>query len=115
MYLILRWLLSALAILGAAYLINGFEVSSFYTALIVALIMGFLNALVRPILLLLTFPLTVLTLGFFIFVINGILLWFASTFIRGFEIHGFISAFLGAVLISFFSWIGNRFLDKAFD
>lgn len=110
MYLLARWLVNALALLGAAYLVPGISISSFYTALMVALILGLINAVIRPILLVLTLPINILTLGLFTFVINGLLFWFVSTFIKGFMVSGFLSAVVGALVVSVLSWWGNKFL-----
>ena len=110
MYLLARWLVNALALLGATYLVPGISISSFYTALMVALILGLINAVIRPILLVLTLPINILTLGLFTFVINGLLFWFVSTFIKGFMVSGFLSAVVGALVVSVLSWWGNKFL-----
>ena len=110
MYLLARWLVNALALLGATYLVPGISISSFYTALTVALILGLINAVIRPILLVLTLPINILTLGLFTFVINGLLFWFVSTFIKGFMVSGFLSAVVGALVVSVLSWWGNKFL-----
>jgi len=112
MTIIAKWFISALSLLGAAYFIPGFHVASFYIALIVALLLGLVNAFIRPILIILTLPVTVISLGLFIFVINGSLLWFLSTFIDGFNIDGFFPAIIGAIVVSVFSWMGNRFIVK---
>ena len=112
MTIIAKWFISALSLLGAAYFIKGIEVESFYTALIVALFLGFVNAILRPLLIILTLPVTLLSLGLFIFVINGFLFWFLSTFIKGFEVDGLIPAIIGAIVVSVFSWMGNRFIVK---
>lgn len=110
MYLLARWVITALAILAAAYLVPGIYVSGLYIALVVALVLGLVNAIIRPILLLLTLPINILTLGLFTFVLNGFLLWFISTFIRGFSVNGFWAAVVGALVISILSWIGSQFL-----
>ncbi len=110
MTIIAKWFISALALLAAAYLIPGISVSSFYIALIVALFLGIVNAVIRPILVILTLPINIVTLGLFIFVINGFLFWFLSTFIAGFEVVGFGVAILGALVVSVFSYLGNRFI-----
>lgn len=110
MTLIAKWFISALSLLGAAYFIDSIEVESFYIALIVALLLGLLNAVVRPLLVVLTLPVTIVTLGLFIFVINGILFWFLSTFVDGFHVAGLWSGILGAIVVSVFSWIGNKFI-----
>lgn len=112
MYLIAKWFISALALLAAAYLIPGISVSSFYIALIVALFLGIVNAVIRPILVILTLPINIITLGLFIFVINGFLFWFLATFIGGFEVSGLFVAILGALIVSVFSYMGNKFLVK---
>ncbi|MBU0722819.1 phage holin family protein [Patescibacteria group bacterium] len=110
MELIAKWFISALSLLGAAFLIPGISVESFYSALIAALFLGLLNALIRPILVILTLPITVVTLGLFIFIINGFLFWFLSSFIKGFYVDGLFSAIIGAIIVSIFSWIGNQFI-----
>lgn len=114
MYLLLRWIVSALAILAAAYVIPGISVATFYTALIVALVLGFLNAIVRPVLFILTLPITILTLGLFTFVLNGFLFWFVASFIKGFEVSGFWSAVGGAFIVTVVSWFSNQFLKSAY-
>jgi len=107
-----RWLIVALSLLIAAYLIPGITVSSFYISLTVAALLGVLNIFIKPILVLLTLPINILTLGLFIFVINGALLWFLATFVQGFYVDGIISAVLGAIIISAGSFIGNKlFID----
>ena len=113
--LLVKWAITALAILLAAYLLEGVSVSSFYIALILAIIFGFLNALVRPMLVILTLPVTVLTLGIFIFIINGFLFWLPHTFIEGFEVDNFWWAMLGALLVSIFSWFGNKLVEDSHD
>lgn len=106
MKILLHWLLSALALLAVAYLIPGIEVASFYTALIAALVIGLVNAILRPILLVLTIPINVLTLGLFTLVLNAFLFWLASTIVKGFTVTGFGAAFLGALLFWLISWAG---------
>jgi putative membrane protein len=101
MRLLLRWLLNALALLAATQFIAGFEVRSFYAAVIAALVLGLLNAVVRPVLVLLTLPITVLTLGLFTFAINAGLIWFMSSFVKGVSVDGFLPA-LGVAL---FLWV----------
>ncbi len=110
MTIIAKWFISALSLLVAAYLIPGISVSSFYIALIVALFLGIVNAVIRPILVILTLPINIISLGLFIFVINGFLFWFLSTFIEGFYVEGLGVAILGALLVSVFSYLGNRFI-----
>lgn len=105
MRLILIWICNALALLAVAYLLPGVHVEGFGSALIAALLLGLINALIRPLLILLTLPVTVLTLGLFIFVINGLLFWFAGSVLRGFEVSGFWVGVAGALLYSILSYI----------
>src|SRR3989344_3420776 len=97
---LVRFLGATLAVLLAAYLIPGFVVEDFYTALIVALILGVLNITIKPLLVLLTLPLTLLTFGLFTLVINALLLWFIASFVQGFTVDGFIPALLGGLVIA---------------
>ncbi len=97
MRLLLVWLINALALLALPYLMSSITVDSFATALIAALILGLVNTFIRPVLIL-------LTLGLFIFVINGLLFWFVGSFIQGFHVAGFWSAVFGAILYSIISW-----------
>lgn len=110
MYLLSRWILNALLLMAVAYIVPGITVSGVYTALIVAVILGLVNAVIRPILIVLTLPINVLTLGLFVFVINGALFWFVASFVDGFSVEGFIPAFVGALLLTAFSWAGNKFI-----
>lgn len=107
MRLILVWLLNALALLAVAHLVPGIHVDGYGSAMIAALFLGLVNALIRPLLLVLTLPVTVLTLGLFILVINGLLFWFTGTVLRDFVVEGFWPGFAGAVLYSIFSWALN--------
>jgi putative membrane protein len=110
--LLLRWIINALALIGIAYLVPNIEVQSFYTALITALILGILNAVVRPILTLLTLPITIMTLGLSTLFINALLFWFVSTFIEGFVVNGFLAAFTGAVIMWLVSLVTGFFLKR---
>jgi putative membrane protein len=105
--LAIRWLIQTVAILAAGHLINGIRVEGIFSAFGAAAILGILNAFFRPVLLLLTLPLTLLTLGLFTFVINGLMLMMASGVIPGFKIVGFWSAVGGALVISLVSWLLN--------
>ena len=98
MRLLLLWILNAVALLLVTYLLPSIQVSGFGTALIAALVLGFINTLVRPVLAILTLPITVLTLGVFYLVLNGLLFWLASALLPGFQVAGFVSALLGALL-----------------
>ena len=117
MRLLIVWLINAAALFALPYLMSSIKVDSIVTALIAALVLGLINTFIRPVLVLLTLPATLLTLGLFIFVINGLLFWFVASFIEGFHVAGFWSAVLGAILYSIISWalsallLGNR--DRA--
>jgi putative membrane protein len=97
-------LITAGALFALPYLMPSIHVANFTTALIAALVLGLVNALIKPILVVLTLPVTVLTLGLFIFVINALLFWAVANFVGGFQVAGFWSAFFGAVLYSLISW-----------
>ncbi len=105
--ILIRWLVTTLAILMVPHIISGVKVEGFGTALAAGAILGILNALVRPILLVLTLPLTVLTLGIFILVINALMFQLAGTIVSGFHIASFWSALFGSLIVSLVSWIVN--------
>ena len=92
-YIVLRWVINALVLMLIPYIVNGVTVDSFYIALIVAIVLALVNSFLRPILMVLTLPINVLTLGLFTLVINGFCFWFISTFIRGFNVTDFNAAF----------------------
>ena len=98
--LLAKWLLSAAALLFVAYVYSGVEVKTFTAALIAALVIGLLNAVVRPILVVLTLPVTLLTLGLFLFVINALMFWTASGLLDGFQVRGFVGALVGSLIYS---------------
>ena len=100
MRLILKWLLSAFALLAVAYLYSGVQVSSFTSALIAAAVIGLLNMIVRPVLVVLTLPVTVVTLGLFLIVINALMFWAASGLLQGFSVTGFAAALIGSLIYS---------------
>lgn len=104
MRLLLTWLINAAALLALPYLMHSVSVSNVGTALIAALVLGLVNTLIRPVLVLLTLPVTLLSMGLFILVINAILFWLVSRWVEGFEVAGFWSAFLAAILYSVISW-----------
>ena len=110
MKILLRILIGAVGLLAAAYFVPGIEVTSIYIAIIAAMIHGVLNMVVRPILFVLTLPITIVTLGLFTFVINAGLFWFVSTFIEGFYVSGFWAALFGSLVTSIVSTIGNKTL-----
>lgn len=98
-HLLVIWVLSAIALLIVSYIVPGFQIASFGSALIAALVVGFLNATLGFLLKLLTFPISILTLGIFFLVINAIILLLASAFVPGFHIRGFFAAFLAAIVL----------------
>ncbi|OPY88265.1 MAG: Membrane protein of unknown function [Syntrophus sp. PtaU1.Bin208] len=112
MRFLLKWLILTLSVLLAAYLLEGIKVSGFFSALMAAAMLGFLNVFFRPILLVLTLPVNLLSLGLFTFLINALILKMASGVIPGFEVQGFWTAVLGALLISVVNGLLNAFLSK---
>lgn len=109
--LLIRWLILSAAIMVSAYLFPGIEISGFGTALVAALVLGILNAFFRPILIILTLPINILTLGLFTFVINAFLLMMTSGVIGGLYVSGFGSALLGSLIISLVSWGLSSFIS----
>ncbi|WP_395825931.1 phage holin family protein [Collimonas sp.] len=112
MRLLLTWLINTLALLAVPYLMHSVKFSDFSAALIAALVLGFVNTLIRPILLVLTLPATLLTLGLFIFIINGLMFWLVSHLVSGFYVASFWSAVGGAILYSIVSWALSTLLLK---
>lgn len=112
MRLLVTWLINAAALFALPYLMRSIYVENFTAALIAALVLGLVNTLIRPILVLLTLPVTVLTLGLFIFIINGLLFWAVANFISGFYVAGFWSAVIGALLYSVISWALSSLILK---
>ena len=98
--LLIRWALNAAALLAVAYIYPGVHVEGFLAAAIAALVLGLVNAVIRPILVILTLPVTILTLGLFIFVINALLFWFVAEVVKGFSVTGFTAALIGSLLYS---------------
>jgi putative membrane protein len=114
--ILLGWLLNAVALLAVAYLLPSVHVDSFGAALVAALVLGLFNALVRPLLVLLTLPITLLTLGIFLLVINGLLFWAAGSLLDGFSVGGFWPGLFGALLYSVISGLlSSVLLPKAND
>jgi putative membrane protein len=112
MRLLLTWILNALALLALPWLFNSIHVADFTTALVAALVLGLINTLIRPVLVLLTLPATLLTLGLFIFVINGLLFWFVGSFIKGFTVDGFWAGVFGAIVYSVISWALSSLIPR---
>ena len=112
MQIVLKWLLSAVALLAVAYVYTGVQVNSFVSALIAAAVIGLLNAVVRPVLVVLTLPVTVVTLGLFLFIINALMFWSASGLLSGFHVAGFWAALLGSLIYSALGLVIDAALSK---
>jgi putative membrane protein len=112
MRMLLHWLANAVALFALPYIFTTITVDSFVTALIVALVLALINTLIRPLLVLLTLPVTIVTLGLFIFVINGLLFWAVGTFVPGFHVGGFWAGVFGAIVYSVISWILSALIPK---
>ena len=112
MRMLLHWLANAVALFALPYIFTTITVDSFVTALIVALVLALINTLIRPLLVLLTLPVTIVTLGLFIFVINGLLFWAVGTFVPGFHVGGFWAGVFGAIVYSVISWILAALIPK---
>ncbi len=108
----IRWLILTFSIITTSYLIDGIQVSGFLSAFFAAAILGILNAFFRPILLILTLPVNILSLGLFTFVINALMLMMVSGIISGFKVYGFWSAVFGSLLISLVSWLLTSFISE---
>ena len=109
--LFIRWLLLTVSIIVASYIIGGIYVENFFSAFLAAAILGILNAFFRPILLILTLPINILTLGLFTFLINALMLKMASGLIPGFHVYGFWAAVFGALVISVVNWMLTSFIS----
>jgi putative membrane protein len=112
--LIVRWLLLAAALLLVAYLYPGVSVASFGSAMVAALVLGLLNTIVRPLLVLLTLPVTLLTLGLFLFVINALMFWAAAGVLEGFNVNGFVAALVGSLIYSLCGMVIDVAVERLF-
>lgn len=112
---LVRWPLLAAALLLVAHLLPGVTVASFASAMLAALVLGLLNALLRPLLLLLTLPVTVLTLGLFLFVVNALMFWAAAGLLQGLEVAGFGAAFLGSLIYSACALVIDVAIEQLFE
>jgi putative membrane protein len=112
--LLAKWLLSASALLFVAYVYSGVEVSNFTAALLAALVIGLLNTVVRPVLVVLTLPVTVLTLGLFLFIINALVFWAAAAVLDGFQVRGFLGALVGSLLYTAIGVVIESALERLF-
>jgi putative membrane protein len=112
--LLVKWLLLASALLFTAYIYEGVEVRTFGSALLAAFIIGLLNTVVRPILVVLTLPVTVVTLGLFLFIINALMFWVAAGVLEGFQVRDFLAALIGSLIYSFIGMIIESALESLF-
>jgi putative membrane protein len=112
--LITKWLLSASALLFVAYVYNGVEVKSFASAMAAALVIGLLNSVVRPVLVVLTLPVTLLTLGLFLFVINALMFWAAAAVLQGFGVRDFVAALVGSLIYTAVGVVIESALERLF-
>jgi len=112
MRMLLQWLFNALALLALPHIFTSITVDSVPTALIVAVVLALVNTLIRPLLVILTLPVTILTLGLFIFVINGLLFWAVGSFFPGFHVAGFWAGVFGAIVYSLISWALSALIPK---
>ena len=112
MKLLARWLLSAMALLFVAYVYQGVQVRDFTSALIAALVIGLLNMIVRPMLVVLTLPVTVLTVGLFLFIINALMFWAAASVLDGFQVRGFVAALVGSLIYSAIGVVIDSALER---
>jgi len=106
-----RFAAVVLGLFIAHHLVSGIEVSGLYSAIMTALVLGILNVLVRPVLWVLTLPITIITFGLFTFVLNALLFWFVGTFIDGFDVAGFMAALLGSLIVTCISWIAAQLTE----
>ena len=109
--ILIKLLITTLAIFAMPYFVDGIAVNGILTAIIVAICLVFINMVIKPIVSLLTLPLNIITLGLFSVILNGLFFWFVGQIISGFTVSSFISAIIGALVISVINWIANRFLD----
>ena len=111
---IVKWLLSAAALLAVAYLYGGVQIKSYSAALIAALVIGLFNMILRPVLVVLTLPVTIISLGLFLFVINALMFWAAAGMLDGFHVNGFGAALLGSLIYSAFGVLIDSAIERLF-
>lgn len=112
LFAILRWFINAVLLIIITYLVPGVEITSFFTALVVALVLGLVNAVIRPLIIILTLPINILTLGLFTLIINALMFWLVSDIVKGFTITNFWSAFFAALIFAIFSMFLS-FMDRS--
>ena len=110
MKILIRWIINIAVLILISQFVSGIEISGIYVAAITVILLALVNAVIRPVLVLFTLPINILTLGIFTLVINALLFWFVSSFVDGFSVNGFQAAFLGALIMSLFSWFVNMFI-----
>ena len=110
MHLVLRIVLNGLALMLIAYLYSGVSIDGPLAAIIAAVVLGIVNAIIRPVLLILTLPVTVLTIGLFLFVINALMFWLAAELVPGFRVSGFMAALIGSVMFSIITTVTSWFI-----
>jgi putative membrane protein len=111
---LLTWLLTALALVITANLVPGFAVKSFVSALVAAVILGLINAIIRPLLVLLTLPITIVTLGLFLFIVNALTIWLAGSITPGFIVTGFVPALVGSIVLTIVASVLNFVAERVF-
>jgi len=111
--LLLRWVLNTIALLVVTRIVPGIAIDTLYHAFMAALVLGLVNALIRPILFVLTLPVTIMTLGFFVLILNALMILFAGSIVKGFSVAGFGSAFLAAIALWFLSMLTSWFVHKS--
>lgn len=111
-HFLLTWLVTAISLMITTYIVPGFVVGSFSAALVAAVVLGLVNAIVKPILVLLTLPLTIVTLGLFLFVINALTIWLAGALTPGFDVSGFVPALLGSIVLTLVASVINFVADR---
>lgn len=113
-HFLLTWLVTAVSLMITANLVDGFKVSNFVAALVAAVIIGLVNAIIKPILVILTLPITFVTLGLFLFVVNALTIWIAGSITPGFHVYGFVPALLGSIVLtivaSVLNFVAERFV-----
>lgn len=109
---LLTWLVTAISLVLTAYIVPGFVITSFAAALVAAVVLGLVNAIVKPILVFLTLPLTLVTLGLFLFVINALTIWLAGALTPGFDVAGFVPALIGSIVLTLVASVLNLLLGR---
>ena len=112
MSLIIAWFINALALIVVSYLLPGVHVAGFVSALIAALVLGLVNTIIKPVLVLLTIPVTIITLGLFLLVINGLMFWLVGSILRDFQVDGFGWALIGAIVYSVITYVMTSILIR---